>query len=233
MAASGRRILARMRVLRIAATAALCLPALPASAQDWARTCADARGQDKVVACNQALKATPGDVELRRHLGRALLDIGDGMGGANEFGAIAEERPRDARAWYDYAAALATDYRFADAAKAIARSLALDPRPYEANKIAVLVYERANRDTEAHAANLRLAAMGDRIAMNDIADALLEGRGVQADPAAAVPWLVRAAEAGHFGAMALLARVYAEGLFGQRRDAARAEFWNRKAESGD
>ncbi|MCC7046003.1 MAG: sel1 repeat family protein [Alphaproteobacteria bacterium] len=216
-----------------AAAMALCLVASPLAAQDWARSCAIARGQDKVLACNQALKTAPGDVALRRHLGRALLDIGDGMGGANEFGAIAEEKQTDALAWYEYAAALATDYRFADAAKAIERSLALDPQPFEANKIAVLVYERTGRETEAYRANLRLAALGDRIAMNGIAEALLEGRGVPADPGAAVPWLVRAAEAGHFGAMALLARVYAEGLYGQALDAVRAEYWNRKADATD
>lgn len=233
MARKGRSMVGRMLVYRVAAASALCLAALPLRAQDWAQSCAIARGQDKVVACNQALKAAPGDIELRRHLGRALLDLGDGMGGANEFGAIAEENQSDPRAWYDYAAALATDYRFADAAKAIERSLALDPRPFEANKIAVLVYERTGREAEAYQANLRLAALGDRIAMNDIAEALLEGRGVTADPGAAVPWLVRAAEAGHFGAMALLARVYAEGLYGQARDAARAEYWNRKSDATD
>lgn len=210
---------------------ALCGP--PALAQDWDAACAAARGQDKVVACNQALKAKPGDVELRRHLGRALLDTGDGLGGANEFGAIAEEKQTDARAWYEYAAALATDYRFADAAKAIARSLALDPRPYEANKIAVLVYERTGRDDEAYAANLRLAETGDRIALNDIAEALVDGRGVRADPPASVAWYVRAAEAGHFGAMSMLARIYAEGLYGQARDLDKARHWARKAESTD
>jgi TPR repeat protein len=219
-----------MRKPPIAAILLWCLAAGPALAQDWAARCVVGRSQDKVLACNQALKAKPGDIELRRHLGRALLDIGDGMGGANEFGAIAEEKQTDARSWYDYAAALATDYRFADAAKAIERSLAIDPVPFEANKIAVLVYERTGRAPDAYACNLRLAAMGDRIAMNDIADALVEGRGVAADPPAAVAWFVRAAEAGHFGAMSMLARIYSEGLYGQKRDPALAQRWHRKAE---
>jgi TPR repeat protein len=220
---------------RFAATVGLAFVAAvqPAASQDWDATCLSARGQDKVVACNQALKARPSDAELRRHLGKALLDLGDGMGGANEFGAIAEEKRTDAFAWYEYAAALATDYRFADAAKAIERSLALDPLPFEANKIAVLVYERTGREGAAYAANLRLAELGDRIAMNDIADALVDGRGVKADPPAAVGWFVRAAEAGHFGAMSMLARIYAEGLYGQRRDAAKAAHWARRAEASD
>lgn len=211
----------------------LVLSALPAAAQDWDAACAAARGQDKVAACNQALKARPGDVALRRNLGRALLDTGDGLGGASEFGAIAEEKQTDAFAWYEYAAALAADYRFADAARAIARSLALDPEPYEANKIAVLVYERTGRDDEAFQANLRLAETGDRIALNDIAEALVDGRGVKADPAAAVGWFLRAAEAGHYGAMATLARIYAEGLHGQRRDPVLARRWRDKAEGTD
>jgi len=218
------------RLAVAAALVAAVAAARSGAAQDWDATCAGARGQDKGVACNQALKAKPGDIELRRHLGRALLDIGDGLGGANEFGAIAEEKRTDARAWYEYAAALATDYRFADAAKAIERSLALDLRPYEANKIAVLVYERTGRTAEAYQANLRLAAQGDRIAFNDIAEALVDGRGIKADPSAAVAWFVRAAEAGHFGAMSMLARIYAEGLYGQARDPALAQRWHRKAE---
>lgn len=231
MPPAGRRILDPMRSVGILAV--LCLAALPARAEDWAESCAIARGQDKVVACNQALKAAPGDVELRRQLGRALLDIGDGMGGANEFGAIAEEHPGDALAWYEYATALATDFRFKDAAKAIERSLAIDPHPYEANKIAALVYEHVHRDADAYAANLRLAAMGDRIAMNDIADALVEGRGVAADPPSAVAWFTRAAEAGHFGAMSMLARIHAEGLYGQRRDVEQARRWAERAEATD
>jgi TPR repeat protein len=201
-----------------------------AGAQDWAASCATGRGQDKVLSCNMALKAAPKDIGLRRHLGRALLDIGDGMGGATEFGGIAEELKTDAGAWFDYAAALATDYRFTEAATAIARSLALDPDRFEANKIAVIAFERAGRDEEAYQASLRLAGMGDRIAMNDIAEALLEGRGVAANPPAAVPWFERAAAAGHIGAMDRLARIHREGLYGRKPDAALAEQWAKKAE---
>ncbi len=219
-----------MRLTSVALAVLACGPAL---AQDWAATCAAARGQDKVLACNMALKAAPKDVALRRHLGRALLDVGDGMGGATEFGGIAAELETDAAAWYDYAAALATDYRFTEAAVAIARSLALDPRRFEANKIAVIAFERSGRDGEAHQANLRLAAMGDRIAMNDIAEALVDGRGVAADPPLAVTWFERAAAAGHIGAMDRLARIHREGLYGRKPDPALAERWARRAEEAE
>ncbi len=215
----------------IAALAVLaCGPAL---AQDWAASCATARGQDKVLACNMALKAAPKDVALRRHLGRALLDIGDGMGGATEFGGIAEELGTDAGAWYDYAAALATEYRFTEAAAAIARSLALDPGRFEANKIAVIAFERSGREAEAYQASLRLAAMGDRIAMNDIAEALVDGRGTAADPPLAVAWFERAAAAGHIGAMDRLARIHRDGLYGQKPDPVVAEQWAKRAEEAE
>lgn len=202
----------------------------PAFAQDWAESCRIGRGQDKVLACNMALKAAPKDIALRRQLGRALLDVGDGMGGATEFGGIAEELETDAGAWFDYAAALATDYRFTEAASAVARSLALEPGRFEANKIAVIAFERAGREDEAYQANLRLAGMGDRIAMNDIAEALIDGRGVTADPPGAVIWFERAAAAGHIGAMDRLARIHREGLYGRKPDPVLAEQWARKAD---
>jgi len=213
--------------------AAAVLAIAPAWAQDWAASCATGRGQDKVLACNKALQAAPEDLALRRHLGRALLDVGDGMGGATEFGGIAEELQSDAGAWFDYAAALATDYRFTEAATAIARSLALDPQRFEANKIAVIAFERAGRDGEAYQANLRLAAMGDRIAMNDIAEALVDGRGIAADPPRAVTWFERAAQAGHIGAMDRLARIHRDGLYGRKPDPVAAEQWARRAQEAD
>ncbi len=206
------------------------LLASPASAQDWRQGCLTGRGPDKVLACTKATEAAPKDLELRRALARALMDVGDGVGGTGEYGAIAKDRPDDPQAWFDYGTALATDYRFGEAAKAIERALKLDPGHRGAHKIAVLAYERAGRHEEAYAISLRLAGMGDAIGMYDVAESLLEGRGVAADPPASVPWFRRAAEAGHFGAMAKLAKIYGEGLYGQPRDAVQAAEWARRAE---
>ncbi len=219
------------RALFAAALASAALFAAAAAfAQDFRDGCLAGRGADKVRACNEALKTAPKDLALRRALARALMDVGDGIGGTGEYGAIAQDRPDDPQAWFDYGTALATDYRFAEAAVAIESALKLDPNHRDANKIAVLAYERAGRDAEAYAANLRLAGMGDAIGMYDVAESLLEGRGVKSDPPASVPWFRRAAEAGHFGAMAKLAKIYAEGLYGEKRDPALAAEWAKKAE---
>lgn len=201
-----------------------------ALAQDFRDGCLNGRGEAKVRACNEALKAAPKDLALRRSMARALMDVGDGIGGTGEYGAIAQDRPGDPQAWFDYGTALATDYRFAEAAVAIERALKLDPNHREANKIAVLTYERAGRFAEAYAASLKLAGLGDAIGMYDVAESLVEGRGVASDPPASVPWFRRAAEAGHFGAMAKLAKIYAEGLYGEKRDPALAAEWAKKAE---
>jgi tetratricopeptide (TPR) repeat protein len=201
-----------------------------AFAQDSRGVCLNGRGEPKARACIEALKATPKDLALRRALARALLDLGDGIGGTGEYGAIAQDRPDDPQAWFDYGTALATDYRFNEAAVAIERALTLDPNHRDANKIAVLTYERAGRHAEAYASSLRLAGMGDAIGMYDVAESLLEGRGVKSDPPASVPWFRRAAEAGHFGAMAKLAKIYAEGLYGEKRDPTQAAEWAKKAE---
>lgn len=217
-----------IRPVSLALVASLIAP--PALAQDWRASCLSARGQDKVLACTKALEAAPKDLALRRALARAHMDVGDGMGGTGEYGAIAQERPDDPQAWFDYAAALATDYRFAESAVAVERALKLRPNHFESNKIAIIAYERMGRHADAYAANLRLAAMGDAIGMYDAAEALIEGRGVEADPPAAVQWFRRAAEAGHFGAMAMLAKIYAEGLYGQPKDPAQSADWAKKAE---
>ena len=150
------------------ALAALFVAAASALAQDWRASCLTARGQDKVLSCTKALEAEPKDLALRRALARAFMDVGDGMGGTGEYGAIVQDRPDDPEAWFDYATSLATDYRFAEAAAAIERALKLDPN--------------------------------------------------------------RAAEAGHFGAMAMLAKIYGEGLYGQAKDPAQAAKWAKRAE---
>lgn len=208
----------------------MLLLASPAQAQDWRQSCLTGRGQDKVLACTKAKEADPADLTLRRALARAHMDVGDGIGGTGEYGAIAQDRPNDPQAWFDYGTALATDYRFAEAAVAIEQALKLDPDHRAAHKVAVLAYERAGRLEDAYAMSMRLAGMGDAIGMHDVAEALLEGRGVRADPPASVPWFRRAAEAGHFGAMAKLAKIYGEGLYGQAKDPAQAAVWAKKAE---
>ena len=212
------------------ALAALLVAAASALAQDWRASCLTARGQDKLLSCTKALEAEPKDLALRRALARAFMDVGDGMGGTGEYGAIVQDRPDDPEAWFDYATSLATDYRFAEAAAAIERALKLDPNRAAAHKVAVIAYERVGRHEDAYASSLRLAGLGDGIGMYDVAEALLMGRGVKSDPAEAVTWYRRAAEAGHFGAMAMLAKIYGEGLYGQAKDPAQAAKWAKRSE---
>ncbi|MGQ0677043.1 MAG: hypothetical protein ACT4N4_13280 [Rhodospirillales bacterium] len=216
------------RAVLLAAVAIAGAPAV--LAQDLRQNCFAVDGYEKIEACAAALKAAPKDLALRRALARAYIDVGDGVGGASEYGAIARERPEDPEAWYDYALALATDYRYREAASAIDHALKLDPDRPAANKIAVIAYEGAGRIADAYGAGLRLAGMGDAIAMYETAEALVKGRGVKADPPAAVPWFRRAAEAGHVDAMAALAKIYAEGLYGEKPDPAQAAQWKKKSE---
>ena len=165
----------------------------------------------------------------RRHLARALIDAGDIHGAAVEYGLVVQEQPDDATAWFDYAAALANDYRFREAAAASEMAMNLDPTNLQAIKIAVIAFERSERYADALTSSYRLAATGDRIAMNDIAEAFLYGRGVAENPHEAVLWFERAASAGHFGAMDRLAHIHQMGLYGREPDAKLAAQWSKRA----
>lgn len=199
------------------------------SREHYVFRCSNAHEYERVRMCRAALQYAPDDQTLRRQLAQSLLDIGDAAGAAAELARVAAGLPRSAGAWLEYATALVDAYRFDDAAVAIGRSLALDPNDFMANKIAVIAYERSGRLEATFDANVRLAAAGDPIAMNDIAEALLYGRGVAENASDAVTWFERAASAGHYGAMDRLAHVHRMGLYGREANTMLAEQWSKRA----
>jgi hypothetical protein len=190
-----------------------------------------ANAADMSTPFDSVLAAGSGDALQRRQQARALLSSGDPDAAVREVAMAAEESPHDAEAWSDYALALADAGQFRRAAAAVIRSLELDPQAFVANKVAIIVFERLGRHREAFETNERLAALGDRIAMYDLAEAFLEGRGVPADPPGAVRWMERAAAAGHFGAMERLALIYRAGLYGQTVDPLLSAAWAARAEA--
>ena len=65
---------------------------------------------------------------------------------------------------------------------------------------------------------------GDPVAMNSVGYSLLEGRGVERDVAAAIPWLQRAAEFGQPNAMHTMGSLYRSGT-GVERDLIESYKW--------
>ncbi len=92
----------------------------------------------------------------------------------------------------------------------------------------------ASQVAEAHSAKLRdLAEKGDPGAMFLFGAALDQGMGIAADPAAALDWVTRAAQAGQTIAMNYLGWMCVEGR-GTEKDATNAVAWFAKAaEAGD
>jgi len=201
-----------------------------ATAADDARTLCFAKD---LRACDRAVAAAPDDIALRRHY--ALLLLGNRLedDAIVQLSEIIRRHPSDPRAHADLAAAFATLNRFSEALAPIERALALGSDDLYALQLAAIAFRAAKRWDALAQVDLRAAAKGDRLAMYELAELYGDGLGVGADPAAAFGWLLRAAEAGHIGAMDRLAEIFRDGGLGQMPDALKAAHWQKRADEAD
>jgi len=211
-----------------AAMATALAAATPAAADLGPRCIAEAeRGNHRL--CEQAVEAAPGDLRIRRAFARALLVGGAENRAVLEYDEVARRAPDDPQAHFDLAAALGALNYYEDAERPLERALALRPDFEDAHRLAVLMHQRLKRWDRALQHSLRLAEGGDTSAMHDVSVAYEFGRGVEANQAAALNWLVRAGEAGHVGALDRLTHIYLEGLLGVASDEKAALAWAAKA----
>lgn len=173
----------------------------PSLAQDDSEACVARSRDGDFAVCERAVAIRPGNLELRRHLAFAYLAVNDKDACVRVHQATVALAPSDPAVWLDYAIAMATFWDYRGAVPPIREALRLAPDDREANRIAALIFAAIGDTAAAFDANRRGAELGDIVQMFALADAYARGLGTARDPDAARHWLVRAAEAGHVGAM--------------------------------
>lgn len=199
------------------------------------RCAANARTGD-VKACLEAAEQLPDDLAVRRNLALSLLFIGNYEEAINLYRSIVMVRPDDAGAQYDLASALGFIRMYDDAVEPIEAAIRLRPDHVESYRFAAIIYMNLGRKTDAARATIKSAELGEITSMYDLVQFYRDGNGVEVDPKRALFWARRAADAGHIGAMALMIRVYLEGLYGEAPDETKARDWaarERRARLGE
>ncbi len=199
--------------------------AFPATAASLAEACRERAASGDATACEQAVKADPGNLELRRALARAYIELGDFEAAIEVQQGIASERPNDAKALRQLGGSLGFVRRYVEAASVIERLIALEPGHAPHHATLAVIYTQLKRPGDVLRETRRAADLGDPVAMNDMFRFLRDGLGVEVDQGAALVWAERAAEAGNLGAMKTLTRIYLDGLIGAPVNEARAIHW--------
>ncbi len=205
--------------------------AAPGAASDWRDLCAAPSNPQEVASCEGAVLSNMEDLDGVRRLAWVLLSNHREPRALELFGRLATLQSDDPEAQFDYAAALATVWNYEAATGPITLAIRLrgdEPRYY---RLGAIIYEQLSRPDDAFVFHLRLARMGDRTAMYDVATDYAGGHGTAADPEAARRWFEAAAELDHVAAMEQLADAYRDGGLDLPRDAARAGYWQERAEA--
>ena len=103
--------------------------------EDAARRCLSDSPDRALVSCQEALRAAPGDLMMRRSLAAAMNARGDSVAALEEFREIARRDPHSAPAQLDLATALDRLGRSDDALRAYRRYLELDPDEPRAHEL--------------------------------------------------------------------------------------------------
>lgn len=213
----------------LSAALALAFSDTPVWAETAVERCAKTAKDGEVAPCQQALLENAGDLAIRRHLALAYLASNDALSAYRIYDEIRQQLPDDAKAQFDYAAALATFHDFELAAEPIRAAMRLAPDNLTTLQLAAIIFGQVRHYDEAFAAVRRAAELGETVQMFALARYYEQGIGVTPDPRAARGWYERAAAAGHIGAMMALADLYAEGRLGVTPDLDRAEAWAMRA----
>jgi TPR repeat protein len=180
------------------------------------------------AAAGPADNTHPQGLEAARAVAKALLGQAEYGAAVEAYREIAARTPGDPRSHYELASTLAFLRDYPEAVLAVEQAIAIDARDPRFHALAGLLYFKLDRDVDAFVASRRGAELGDTTAMFTLVGLYERGQGVAKNPSAALDWARRAADAGHLGAMALLADVYRDGRLGQAADTKRAEAWTRR-----
>jgi localization factor PodJL len=121
-----------------------------------------------------------------------------------------------------------------DRESAAARAIIAAPQRQHSGDILAMPRAPTSLPLEIGPAGLRAAALaGDPVAAFEVAARFAEGRGTEQDPAAAIQWYTRAAEAGLAPAQYRLGSIYEKGRGVPKDGRAAADWYRRAAEAGN
>jgi len=210
----------------LALFALLGLGAAPAVADtDAVHACAEGASKGAVEPCRDALDALPGNVEVRRNLAFGLLVAGQEAESLATYEAIAEERPNDAIAQFDYGVTLIALHHYEPGADALARAIQLDPNHLDAQLAAGIIFTQLGRREQAFDATRRAAELGSDLAMYELSEFYRLGYGTKRNDSEAFRWLLAAAGSDHVAAIDKVVEIYLNGGYGITPDAMQAEEW--------
>jgi TPR repeat protein len=202
---------------------------MPVRAQDTTAACREEAQRGLTEACQAALAASPRDPELHALLGHAYFASGfyaEGLAALRE--AIAASNGAAAYR-YRFAgfAALINDYP--QAAQQLELAVTDQPRDLKSWTLLADCYRYMKDSKKALRAGRKAAELGDPAEAYLLAVRYNSGDGVEIDPVQELRWLERAAKAGYVAAIQDLVGFYAEGRPGIPPDAAKRDYWQRKA----
>jgi TPR repeat protein len=207
----------------------LSLLSLSAAAQDDAALCREEAQRGQVTACQKAITAMPRDPELHALLGQAYFASGlyhDGLQ-ALRNAVIASNGATEHRYRYAGFAALINEYP--KAAQELELAVAAEPGHLKAWMLLADCYRYMKKKPEAQHAGRMAAELGDPAEAYILAHRYNSGEGVKVDPAEELRWLERSAKSGYVAAIQDLVRFHTDGRPGIPPDAAKRDYWQRKA----
>jgi TPR repeat protein len=183
--------------------------------------------QGAVGVCEQAVKAAPKRLDLRRALARAHIELGHFGAAIEIYRAIADDNPNDIKALHDLSGTLGFVRQYREAADILQRLVALKPGDASLYRALAVMYAKLNAPARVLAATGKAARLGDAVAMFSMFEYFRDGTGTKPDAKRAINWAQKAARAGHETAARTLVRIYLEGQLGEAANEARAIEWAR------
>lgn len=202
---------------------------LSAQAQDYAAICREEAQRGLTKACHKAIAAEPGDPELHALLGHAYFASGFYTEGLQALREAVTVSNGASTYRYRFAGFAALINEYPKAAQELELAVADEPRNVKAWTLLADCYRYMKNKEQALRAGRKAAELGDPAEAYMLAVRYGSGDGVGIDPAEELHWLERAAKAGYVAAIQDLVRFHADGRPGLPPDAAKRDYWQRKA----
>ena len=187
--------------------------------------CAQRKDHRAIEICRLAAEQNADDPKVLKLLAKTLIEHGAFAEASEVQGTIAQLRPNDWAAQYDYAGTLGFVRRYNDAIAPIKRAIALRPDHIPSYQSAALIFTMMGRHAEAVPQTRKAAELGSSVAMFDMVRYYAEGLGVEKSDAEAFRWTKQAAENGHLLAMREMIEIFLEGRYGQAPNDTKAVNW--------
>lgn len=207
----------------------ILLAGMPVVAGEYVEACRDEAQRGLTTACQKAITANPKDAELHALLGHAYFASGfyaEGLQALQEAITVSKGAPAYR---YRYAGFAALINEYPKAAAELELTVVDEPRNLKAWTLLADCYRYMKDKPQALRAGRKAAELGDPAESYLLAERYNSGDGVSVDAAEELRWLERSAKAGYAAAIQDLVRFYADGRPGMPPDAAKRNYWQRKA----